>query len=63
MTNYDKNRKRQNGRQDSPGSKYQIGYNKGFVDGQSQLIRRFIDSVILPEVNFDLSKPYRNENE
>lgn len=51
--NYPKKRKRQNGRQDgnSP-SQSCAHYQRGFYDGQSELISRLVEAGILPKVDF-----------
>lgn len=53
MTNYEKKRKRQSGRQSGGQSERERIYQKGIFEGQSQVIRRMIDAGILPKVSYD----------
>ena len=69
MTNYDKKRKRQNGRQGGSQSERQRIYQEGFFAGQGQVIDRMIEAGILPPVSFEMvpktqeefKKEYPNE--
>lgn len=48
MINYEKKRKRQNGRQGGKESPRQAAYRQVYYDGQSELIRKYIEAGILP---------------
>ncbi len=59
--NYDKKRKRQNGRQGvGSESERQRIYRQGFFDGQAQVIGRMTDAGILPPITFAM-KSVTNE--
>ncbi len=64
MTNYDKKRKRQNGRQ-GPGimSDKDHAYLKGFFEGQAQVIDRMTNAGILPKLDFKLREIRRSYEE
>lgn len=51
--NYEKKRKRQNGRQEGTISERQSEYIKGYHDGQAALISRLIKARVLPPVTFE----------
>ncbi len=62
MTNYDKKRKRQNGRQEGGGeSERTRQYRQGYYDGQSALIERFTEAGILPPVTFNMEPKTQDE--
>jgi len=63
MTNYDKKRKRQNGRQDDGGleTKHQRAYRQGYFDGQSALIQRLTDAGVLPRLEFKMESKTKEE--
>jgi hypothetical protein len=61
MTNYDKKRKRQRGRQGGGESERQRIYREGFFAGQHQVIDRMVDSGILPRIDFELKEVYRSD--
>ncbi len=61
MTNYDKKRKRQNGRQKSNESERSQQYRQGYFDGQSALIERLTQAGILPPITFDLKQVSQEE--
>jgi hypothetical protein len=55
MTNYDKKRKRQAGRQGvgSESERDRI-YRQGYFDGQAALIERFQEAKVLPRLDFKM---------
>lgn len=64
MTNYDKKRKRQNGRQCSGTmSEKDATYLKGFFEGQAQVIDRMTNAGILPKLDFKLREIHRSYEE
>ena len=64
MTNYDKKRKRQKGRQGlGTMSERGAAYQKGFFDGQAQVIHRMTEAGILPKLDFDLKEIRRSYEE
>ena len=52
--NYEKKRKRQNGRQRINESERQIIYRQAYYDGQAEIIERMINAGVLPPVSYDL---------
>jgi hypothetical protein len=62
MTNYEKKRKRQNGRQGGGESARQQAYRKGYYDGAGDLISRLAEAGLLPDVKFDIETIKYNED-
>lgn len=59
--NYEKKRKRQNGRQGTGSeSERQRIYRQGYWDEKHALIERFIEAGVLPPITFDM-KPVNSE--
>ena len=56
MTNYHKKRQRQAGRQRQSTLKSNIAYQKGYFEGQSDVIEKMISSGILPPVTYHMPK-------
>lgn len=60
--NYDKKRKRQNGRQGiGTLSERERIYRQGHFDGASELIQRLKEAGILPEIKYDLKSVTQDE--
>ncbi len=64
MTNYEKKRKRQNGRQGIGSNSERVRiYRQGYYDGKHALIERLIEAGVLPPVTFNMKPVTREEFE